>query len=203
MSVNPADHSLYLVDSGHNRILQVDGGGNVTTWLTPSGLCTGAINLYSFPTYSSIAWAPGGVAYLSAYLCGTPTSASAVLGVVERAANGALTWIAGQTSNAGNSTDGTLATSTYFPSLGAILLGPGATSLYVSVYQSNIVRHISALDGSGTVTTIAGNGSSGAYSGDYVPATTAQFYQPWSLAMTPTGHLVVADYYNYAFREIW
>lgn len=202
MALNPADHKLYLVETGHNRILQVDSSGNVASWLTPNGSCTGAINLYSFPGYAQIVWAPGGVAYISAYLCGTDTASSAVYGVLQRAQNGTLTRIAGQNNTTGNQNDGTLATNTYFPSLGAIALGPGNTSLFVAEYGQYMVRQISALDGSGTVTTVAGSGSYG-FSGDYGPATSAQFYEPWSIAFTPSGHMIVADYYNYAFREIW
>jgi sugar lactone lactonase YvrE len=202
MSVNPADHNLYLVDSGHQRILQVDPAGNVSSWLTGNQSCTGVINLYNFQTYSQIVWAPGGVSYITANLCGTSTNSNAVLGVLQRAPNGTLTWIAGQNSSSGNTTNGSLATSTYFASFGMIAIDPAGTTLYLSQYGSNIVRQISALDGSGTVSTIAGTGTA-AYLGDYVPATTAQLYQPWGLALTPAGHLVIADYYNYAFREIW
>lgn len=202
MRFNPADHNLYLVEAGHNRILQVDPSGNVTSWLVPTGSCSGPINLYSLPGYADMAWAPGGVSYISAYVCGTSTNQNAVFGILQRAANGTLSWIAGQNSSTGVQTDGATATNTYFPTMGPILLGAGNASLYVSVYNSHEIRLISALDGSGTVTTIAGTGTSG-FSGDYGPANMAQFYQPWGTAVTASGHLIVADYYNDAFREIW
>jgi RHS repeat-associated protein len=53
----------------------------------------------------------------------------------------------------------------------------------------------------GTVTTVAGSGSSG-YSGDGGPATQAQLNDPWRLALGPDGSLYIADVLNQRIRRV-
>lgn len=211
MAFNPGDKCLYYVDgSNHQRILKIDADtksanyGNVTVLMTANASCSGTINIYNFSSgYSQIAWASGNVAYISAYLCGTDTSGNGAYGIMKYvAATKALTHIAGAYST-GSQSEGATALNTYFPALGGIAIGPGGNSLYVTTYNYNSIREITALDGTGKVNTIAGStGSASTYSGDYVAATSASFYYPWQLAFSGS-HLIVTDYNNYAFREIW
>jgi len=39
--------------------------------------------------------------------------------------------------------------------------------------------------------------------GDYEQSTGVRLYDPWKLALTPDGHILIADEYNYAIRMIW
>ena len=55
---------------------------------------------------------------------------------------------------------------------------------------------------SGQFTHIAGLGTAGD-SGDQGPATLAQLSTPRSVALTPDGHLLIADYSNYTIRKVW
>jgi sugar lactone lactonase YvrE len=209
MAFNPGDKSLYYIEAGHQRILKIDADtksatyGNVTVLLTTTTVCTGAINIYYLSSgQSQIAWASGNVAYISGYLCGTDTSSNFAYGIVKYvAATKAITHIAG-TYSTGSQAEGATALNTYFPALGGIAIGPGGNSLYVTTENYNSIREIT-LTGTPVVNTIAGStGSAAAYSGDYVPALTASFNTPSQLAFSGS-HLIVTDYSNYAFREIW
>jgi hypothetical protein len=49
---------------------------------------------------------------------------------------------------------------------------------------------------------VAGTGTAGP-SGDQGPAINAQLSNPSSVALTPGGHVLVADTNNYSLRKVW
>ncbi len=61
-------------------------------------------------------------------------------------------------------------------------------------------RRIRKMDTFGIITTVAGNGSY-LYSGDNIPATSAQF-DPFSIAIDKNNNLYIADHYNNRIRKI-
>jgi len=69
-------------------------------------------------------------------------------------------------------------------------------NLYISDSLSCVVRKVS----SGTITTVAGNGTCG-YTGDKGPALSAQLY-PGALAVDASGNLYVADGENNVVRKV-
>jgi sugar lactone lactonase YvrE len=71
-------------------------------------------------------------------------------------------------------------------------------NLYFSEYLGNRVRKVSV---DGTISTIAGTGLPG-YSGDGGPATNAQLWEPWNIAVDHRGGLYVSDSSNYKIRHI-
>ncbi len=71
-------------------------------------------------------------------------------------------------------------------------------NLYLVEFTGYRVRKI---DSRGILTTIAGTGAKG-YGGDGGPALKAQFNSPHSLAVTPTGDILVADTWNNRVRKI-
>jgi uncharacterized protein (TIGR03437 family) len=71
-------------------------------------------------------------------------------------------------------------------------------NLYIPDAGNNRVRKV---DGTGTITTIAGNGIAG-FSGDASPATTAGLNSPTDVAVDAQGNLFVADTSNNRLREI-
>ncbi len=73
-----------------------------------------------------------------------------------------------------------------------------AGNLYIAEFATNRIRRV---DIKGTITTIAGTGTAG-YSGDNGPATSAQIYQPFQIAVDNNGNIYVADYGNSRIREI-
>ncbi len=69
-------------------------------------------------------------------------------------------------------------------------------NLYVSDYGNNRIRKITP---SGTVSTLAGNGTAGFADG---AAASAEFKSPYGIAVDPHGNVYVADYYNNRVRKI-
>ncbi len=71
-------------------------------------------------------------------------------------------------------------------------------NLFISDTSNNVVRKV---DASGVITTVAGNGTYG-YSGDGGTATSAEFKDPYSVAVDAAGNLYIADTYNYRVRMV-
>jgi len=76
--------------------------------------------------------------------------------------------------------------------------GDSAGNLYIADVGNQRIRKV---DSSGTITTIAGNGSTG-YSGDGGPAVDAGFYNPVRVALLPNGNILVADQSDHRVRLI-
>ena len=73
-----------------------------------------------------------------------------------------------------------------------------AGNLYIADWGNSVVRKVSA---GGTITTIAGNGSTG-YSGDGGPAVNAQLSDPTGVATDNSGNLYIADSGNTVVRKV-
>jgi sugar lactone lactonase YvrE len=71
-------------------------------------------------------------------------------------------------------------------------------NLYIADVGNQRIRKV---DGSGTITTLAGNGSKG-YGGDGGPAINASFYNAVRVVVDPSGNVIVADQSNHRLREI-
>lgn len=110
--------------------------------------------------------------------------------------SGTLTTVAGNGS-AGYSGDNG-------PALSAQLNGPygvtvdGSGNLYIADANNSCIRKVNT---SGTITTVAGNGTPG-YSGDSGPAIYAAFNNPSGVAVDKRGNLYIADTNNYRIREV-
>jgi sugar lactone lactonase YvrE len=76
-------------------------------------------------------------------------------------------------------------------------------NVYIADGPNNRVRKLNAA--TGTITTVAGNGIAGygyGFSGDGGPATAAQLYFPYSVAIDNAGNLYIADCYNSRVRKV-
>jgi len=86
---------------------------------------------------------------------------------------------------------------------GALLSSPSGMfldssgNLYFCDSVNQRVRKISG----GTITTIAGNGSSG-YSGDKAAATSAELFDPTGVAVDSSGNVYIADSSNHVIRQV-
>jgi len=72
-----------------------------------------------------------------------------------------------------------------------------AGNVYIADWLNSRVRKVSG----GTITTVAGNGTSG-FSGDGGPATSAKLYGPMAIAVDPAGDIYIADWGNHRIREV-
>ena len=90
------------------------------------------------------------------------------------------------------------------PATSALLGAPRALAVdahdnvYIADESSYRIRKV---DTSGTITTVAGNGTQG-FSGDGGPATSAQITVPTSVAVDSHGDIVFADVFNRRVREV-
>ena len=109
---------------------------------------------------------------------------------------GIIITVAGD-STAGYSGDGGAATSAelYNP----IGVGFDASgNLYIADYLNNRIRKVTP---SGTISTVAGNGTRG-YSGDGGTATAAELNYPGGVAFDASGDLYIADAFNNVIRKV-
>ena len=111
-------------------------------------------------------------------------------------ATGVISTIAGN-GTGGYSGDGGPATDAqiYNPSY---VRFDNAGNLYFNDPGNSVIRKI---DASGTVTTVAGNGTTG-YSGDGGPATAAELSQPYGIVKDNSGNMYIADYGNNVIRKV-
>jgi sugar lactone lactonase YvrE len=75
----------------------------------------------------------------------------------------------------------------------------GQGNLYIAEALINRVRKV---DPGGTITTVAGTGAQGGFSGDGGPATAAQLWEPAGLAVDGQGNLYVSDQKNQRVRKV-
>jgi uncharacterized protein (TIGR03437 family) len=112
------------------------------------------------------------------------------------APNGIITTVAGN-GNPGFSGDGGPAINAELNEPFGIAFDPYG-NLYIADSANNRIR---VLMTNGTIATVAGNGKAG-YSGDMIPAITAELNQPFDVAFDPYGNLYIADTNNYRIRKV-
>ena len=192
MAVDAAG-TLYIADSGNNRIRK-ESGGTITTvagngnqgFSGDGGLATGAsLN------------APQGVAVDST---GNLYIADSFNDRIRKVSSGTVTTVAGNgayrfSGDGGPSTSASL----NFPSGVAT---DSAGNLYIADLGSFRIRKVSE----GRITTAAGNGSAG-FSGDGGAATSASLgpsdpYYLSEIAVDSAGNLYIADYWNNRIRKV-
>jgi len=107
-----------------------------------------------------------------------------------------ITTVAGNGSP-GHTGDGSAATSAdvYYPTGVAV---DRAGNLYIAEFYDNCIRKV---DASGTITTVAGNGT-GSYGGDGSAAISAELNSPQGVAVDSAGNLYIADTRNNRIRVV-
>ncbi len=185
--------SLYIADSGNNRVQRVDlatgiittvaGGGQVGS----SGDGGPAVDA-SLGSPDGVALSPGGHTLYIADTLGNQVRAVDL-------ATGIITTVAGNGSH-GYSGDGGPATSASLSFPEAVAVSAG--TLYIADTDNSVVRAVDLA--TGIITTIAGDGLAG-YSGNGGPARHARLSFPAGLALGG-GFLYIADHDNGAVRAV-
>ena len=184
-----AASNLYIADLGNHRVQRVDAEGNVTT---VTGTGTRGTSGDGGPAFEAQLDNPQGVVVDSGgnlYISGR-----AQIRRVD--GSGTITTIAG-IGESGYSGDGG-------PAIAAELNGPSGLALDVSgnLYIADTSNYrIRRVDGTGTITTIAGIGESD-YSGDGGPAVLARLYDPAGVTVDGEGNLYIADSGNHSIRRV-
>lgn len=112
------------------------------------------------------------------------------------AQSGTITTVAGDGTHA-YSGDGGLATAARLNHPFGVAVD-GVGNVYIADNDNNVIRKI---NGSGVISTFAGNGTYG-FTGDGGAATSANLAQPHGVAIDTNGNVFIADYYNSLIRKV-
>jgi uncharacterized protein (TIGR03437 family) len=182
-----AASNLYIGDAPANRVRKVSGG--VITTVAGNGL----------PGYSGDN-GPAASAQLN-YPYGVSVDAAGNLYIadsnnyrIRKVSGGMITTVAGN-GTTGFGGDNGPATSAQLQPTGVAVDAAG--SLYIADALNNRIRKVS----NGVITTVAGNGTP-AFSGDNGPATNAELYLPYGVAVDAASNLYIADTFNYRIRNV-
>jgi uncharacterized protein (TIGR03437 family) len=120
---------------------------------------------------------------------------------VRKVANGVITTVAGN-GMAGFSGDNIPATATRLGGPAGVAVD-SAGNLYISEDSVNGIANFVAIRkvSNGLISTVAGNGTDG-FSGDNIPATSAELFQPAGIAVDSAGNLFIADAANQRIRKV-
>ena len=186
--------NLYIGDTDNQRIRMVAAGtGTITTVAGNGGV---GYSGDGGAATSAQLYSPYGVAVDSAgdvYIADVLNSAIRKVA----AGTGTISTVAG-TGTLGYSGDGGTATSAelHYPDGVAV---DSAGNLYIADSYNQRIRKVAA--GTGTISTVAGNGTPG-YSGDGGAATSAELSDPFGAAADNAGNLYIADALNNRIREV-
>jgi sugar lactone lactonase YvrE len=188
--------SVYIADTGNDRVRKVDAATGVITTLAGNGSHGysgdgGAASSASLSSPSAVFVDGSSNVYIS------DTGNHRVRRV--DGVTGTITTVAGN-GYQGYSGDDVLATSTaLFEPRGIFVDGSG--NLYIADRSNFRIRRVDGV--TGAITTVAGNGYgfSGAW-GDGGPATEASVRYPEGLFLDALGNIYIADTYNYRIRKV-
>ena len=118
-------------------------------------------------------------------------------GVEEITPDGTSSIVAGVFGDIGYNGDGIPATEAWLSEPNGVAVD-GDGNLYISDWLNNRIRKV---DTSGTISTIAGNGTAG-FGGDGGPATSAMVNNTEDVAVDASGNLYIADTFNSRIRVV-
>jgi trimeric autotransporter adhesin len=186
-----SDGNLFIADFLNNRIRKVTSGGMIST---VAGNGTTGYNGDNRAATSATLYNPTGVAVDSS---GNLYIADLYNHRIRKvSSSGIITTVAGNGA-AGSGGDGGKATSTQLNNPFAVAID-STGNFFIADCLNNRIRKVSS---SGTITTVAGNGSSG-FGGDGGQATSAQLKYPTSVAVDSAGSLFISDGSNNRIRKV-
>ena len=186
-----ASGNTYIAEEGNSIIRKVSTTGTISTY---AGTGTAGYSGDGGAATAANLQNPSGVA----------VDAAGNVYIVDRGnirvrkvnTSGTITTIAG-TGSAGYSGDGGAATAAQLNNVFGVAIDASG-NVYLSDAGNARIRKINT---SGTISTIAGNGSVG-YSGDGSAATAAQLNTPYGVAVDALGNIFIADFGNNRIRIV-
>ena len=190
-------NNIFFADFAQKRIRKIDPSGIMTT---VAGTGVGGITGDGGPATDAELFGPGGIAV-------APTGEiyiSDANSIRKIDASGIITTIAGAGITYGFSGDGGPATAALVENPAQIAIDGAGNILFADVSNCRIRK----IDGTGTITTIAGSGAFGVtsglggFSGDGGPATNALLNMSTGVAVDDAGNIYISDYYNHRIRKV-
>ncbi len=190
IAFDPSDRPV-IVDFNNIRIRRLDADGTVETIMGQSfeGAPTDGALAVDTPLHH-----PSDIAFDSAgnyYVAGDHVAYVFRVGTDNR-----VHLVAGDGNPGYNGDNGPALQAELTTPFGVYPLNDG--SLYIGDIDANVIRFV---DSSGTIHTLAGNGTRG-YSGDNGPATGAELKNPTRLRVGPDGALYFCDTNNHVIRRV-
>ncbi len=184
--------NVYVSDVLNHRIRKINSAGNIYTICGTGSAGSGGDGgqataaTINFPT--GIVKDASGNIYFADYL---------VNKVRKISPSGIISTYAG-TGSSGFSGDGSAATAATIKNPYGLALD-GSGGLLIADYGNNRIRKVST---SGIISTIAGSGTTGGYSGDFGAATASLLNAPYGVAVDGSGFVYIADNGNNRIRKI-
>lgn len=195
--VDATSGTFWVADAGNQRVRVVTGSG-LNGIINPfagggSGGDGGAATQATLAIPATVAWDSSGTNY---YIADTANNR------VRKVSGGQISTVAG-TGSLGYSGDNGAATSATLNAPSGVIVDASG-NVFIADTNNFVIREIAV--GTGTITTIAGDGTqctpNTAPCGDGGPATSAQFTNPTSLAFDGSGNLFIADYHGNRIRKV-
>ncbi len=186
--------NVYIGDTSNNRIRKVTVSTGIIT--TFAGTGTGAYSGDNGQSTSAKLQSPVGIALDSSdnvYFADMSNNR-----VRKVTVGGIITTLAG-TGTASYSGDNSAATSATLNLPTGVVID-SAGNIYIADQYNHRIRKITVA--TGIITTHAGNGGTGSYSGDNSAATSANLYYPRNIAFDSQGNMYIADSTNYRIRKV-
>ena len=185
---------MYIADTGNNVIRRVDRTGIIST---VAGTGVAGYSGNNGAATSARLNNPSGVAVDTDRNIYIADTFNHVIRKVTRT-TGMITTVAG-TGVRGYTGNNVLATSALLAYPQGIALD-SKNNLYIADTHNHYIRKVTA--NTGIITFVAGNGTKG-YSGDDLPASSAQLNLPYGVAIySGTGNIYIADSHNYVVRMV-
>jgi len=182
--------NYYVADTSNNIIVKVNGAGTLSV---VAGNGAAGYSGDNGPATAASLQGPSGIAVDTAgnlYIADTGNYRVRKVSV-----SGAITTVAGNGDYNSSGDNGPATSAALEAPTGVAVSG---SDLFIADSEGNVIRKV---DGSGVITTVAGNGAYG-YSGDNGPATSAELRYPYGIAVDGLGNLFIADAYNAAIRRV-